>query len=97
MVYKILVDGLDGKGWKVVSSEFDFIEPNKKKQYKKEKLIITQQDIDKVREQIKWVWDKIQDHDFYVGCGKEDCHWCNFVKTNNLTVDLHELEEEESD
>jgi DNA helicase-2/ATP-dependent DNA helicase PcrA len=97
VVYKILVDGLDGKGWKVVSSEFDFIEPNKKKQYKKEKLFITQQDIDKVREQIKWVWDKIQDHDFYVGCGKEDCHWCNFVKTNNLTVDLHELEEEESD
>jgi DNA helicase-2/ATP-dependent DNA helicase PcrA len=93
--YKILVDGLEGKGWKVVSSEFDFIEPNKKKQYKKEKLFITQPDIDKVSEQIKWAWDKIQDHDFYVGCGKEDCHWCNFVKTNNLTVDLHELEEEE--
>ncbi|MER3498299.1 MAG: DNA helicase UvrD [Chitinophagaceae bacterium] len=93
--YKILVDNYEGKGWKVASIEFDFIEPDKKKQYKKEKLFITQQDIDKVCEQIKFVWDKIQNHDFYVGCGKKDCHWCNFVKTNNLSIALHEMEEEE--
>ena len=95
--YKILVDNYEQKSWKVVSSEFDFIEPDKKKIYKKEKIIITQQDVDKVCGQIKTVWDKIQDHDFYIGCGKEDCHWCNFVKTNNLAVALHELEEETTD
>jgi len=93
--YKILVDNYEQKSWKVVSSEFDFVEPDKKKVYKKEKIFITPQDIDIVCEQIKTVWDKIQNHDFYVGCGKEDCHWCNFVKTNKLTVALHESEEDE--
>ncbi|HEY1870044.1 MAG TPA: PD-(D/E)XK nuclease family protein, partial [Chitinophagaceae bacterium] len=92
--YKILVDNYEHKGWKVVSSEFDFVEPDKKKVYKKQKIFITHQDIDVVRQQIKTVWSKIHDHDFYTGCGKEDCHWCNFVKANNLTVALHEIEEE---
>jgi DNA helicase-2/ATP-dependent DNA helicase PcrA len=93
--YKILVDNYEQKGWKVVSTEFDFIEPDKKKNYKKEKIFISPEDIEFVSEQIKMVWDKIQNHDFYAGCGKENCHWCNFVKTNNLTVALHEVEEEE--
>jgi len=93
--YKILVDNYEKKEWRVVSTEFDFIEPDKKKAYRKEKILITLRDIDIVGEQIKTVWARIQDHDFYTGCGKEDCHWCNFVKNNNLTVALHELQEEE--
>jgi len=92
--YKILVDNYEKKGWKVVSTEFDFVEPDKKKAYRKEKVFITLRDIDTVVEQINTVWGKIQDHDFYTGCGKEDCHWCNFVKTNNLTVALREIEED---
>ena len=92
--YKILVDNYEKKGWKVVSTEFDFVEPDKKKGYRKEKVFITQRDTDTVAGQIETVWGKIQDHDFYTGCGKEDCHWCNFVKNNNLTVALHEMEEE---
>jgi DNA helicase-2/ATP-dependent DNA helicase PcrA len=93
--YKILVDNYQQKGWKVISTEFDFIEPDKKKKYRKEKIVINPADITTVSEQIKTVWQKIQDHDFYTGCGKADCHWCNFVKTNNLAIELHDVEEEE--
>ena len=78
-----------------MSSEFDFIEPDKKKAYQKIKLYITPDDIGIVKAQIKTVWDKIQSHDFYTGCGKPDCHWCEFVKTNNMAVELHEANEEE--
>jgi len=92
--YKILVDNYSAKDWKVVSTEFDFIEPDKRKNYRKEKLVITPADITTVTEQITTTWQKIQDRDFYTGCGKEDCHWCDFVKTNNLAVALHEVEEE---
>jgi DNA helicase II / ATP-dependent DNA helicase PcrA len=95
--YKILVDNYELKDWKVVSTEFDFVEPNKKKEYKKEKITITPADIETVTQQITTVWDKIQNREFYIGCGKEDCHWCNFVKTNNMAVSLHELEEEETE
>jgi DNA helicase-2/ATP-dependent DNA helicase PcrA len=91
--YKILLDNYQLKDWKVVSSEFDFVEPDKKKQYQKEKLVITPADITTVTQQITEVWQKIQAKDFYTGCGKEACHWCNFVKTNNLAVALHELSE----
>ncbi len=91
--YKILVDNYGAKDWKVVSSEFDFIEPDKKKKYRKEKVVITDADIATVTNQITTTWQKIQDRDFYTGCGKEDCHWCDFVKTNKLAVQLHEEEE----
>ena len=93
--YKLLVDESKQNDWRVISSEFDFIEPDKKKNYRKEKIVITQQDLDEVKRQLTETWKKIQEHDFYTGCGKEDCHWCNFVKTNKLAVALHEIEEEE--
>lgn len=90
--YKILVDNYEQKDWKVISTEFDFIEPDKKKKYRKEKILITPADITTVTQQIATTWEKIQNRDFYTGCGKEDCHWCNFVKTNNMAIALHELE-----
>jgi DNA helicase-2/ATP-dependent DNA helicase PcrA len=93
--YKLLVDYYGAKDWKVASVEFDFIEPDKKKNYRREKLTINSPDTTTVIQQITSTWKKIQDHDFYTGCGKEDCHWCNFVKTNKLAVALHTIEEEQ--
>ncbi len=93
--YKILIDNYEQKDWKVISTEFDFIEPDKKKVYRKHKLVITPEDQAIVTRQIKTVWDKIQQHDFFTGCGKPDCHWCNFVKDNDLAIALHNIEEEE--
>ncbi len=95
--YKILVDHYDQKDWKVVSTEFDFIEPDKSKKYKKEKLVIQPEDMETVLHQITTVWEKIQQRDFYTGCGKADCHWCTFVKTNNMAIALHEIETEDEE
>src|SRR5438093_10015485 len=36
--YKILLDHFEAKDWKAVSTEFDFVEPDKKKEYKKAKI-----------------------------------------------------------
>lgn len=93
--YKILVDNYQQKDWKVVSTEFDFVEPDKKKEYRRTKILITPEDITTVIHQITTTWERIQQRDFYTGCGKPDCYWCNFVKTNNLAVALHPVEEEE--
>jgi DNA helicase-2/ATP-dependent DNA helicase PcrA len=93
--YKMLVDNMDGKDWKVVSTEFDFIEPDKVKGYQKRKIFIEPSDLETVKQQLITVWNKIQAHDFYTGCGKEDCTWCNFVKDNKLAVALHDILEEE--
>ncbi len=88
--YKILLDS-NSRNWLAVSSEFDFIEPDKKKTYRKFKIIIQPEDITTVKQQIKLVWSKIQSHDFYTGCGEPKCPYCEFVKTNNMAVALHEL------
>jgi DNA helicase-2/ATP-dependent DNA helicase PcrA len=93
--YKLLIDNYEQKDWKVISTEFDFVEPDKKKEYRKEKIVITPADTETVKQQLTEVWQKIQARDFYTGCGKEDCHWCNFVKDNQLAVALYELQDEE--
>jgi DNA helicase-2/ATP-dependent DNA helicase PcrA len=93
--YKILVDNFGKKEWKVLSTEFDFVEPDNKKRYQKRKLFIAAGETTTVIQQITDSWTKIQNHDFYTGCGKSDCHYCNFIKTNELYTDLHEVEEEE--
>lgn len=91
--YKILLDNnASNPNWNAVSTEFDFIEPDEKKMYRKEKLIISPADITTVKEQIKTTWQKIQAREFYTGCGKEDCKWCSFVKTNELAAGFEEEE-----
>jgi DNA helicase-2/ATP-dependent DNA helicase PcrA len=93
--YKILLDNEKYNNWNAVSSEFDFVEPVKKDEYKTEKITITREDIDIVLGQITDTWKKIQNHEFSKGCGKDDCHWCNFVKENDRHVIFHEATEEE--
>ena len=95
--YKLLVDNFDQKDWKVISAEFDFIEPDKKKKYRREKIVIKPEDLTTVTQQIIGTMEKIRNRDFYTGCGKKDCHWCNFVKTNNLAIALHELDEPDAE
>ena len=93
--YKILIDNYENKGWRVISTEFDFIEPDKTRNWQKAKVIIRPEDITTVTQQIVEVWEKIQARDFYTGCGKADCHWCNFVKENKLNLPVAEIIEDE--
>jgi DNA helicase-2/ATP-dependent DNA helicase PcrA len=86
--YKILVDNLPGKNWKVLHTQFDFVEPNAKDEFDLQKLSITAEEAATVKEQITTVWEKIQRHDFYTGCGKPECEWCRFAKENKLYLRL---------
>ncbi len=95
--YKILIDNYPSKDWEAISATFDFIEPDKQGVYKQEKVVVTPQDIATVTHQIETVWQKIKNKEFYTGCGKNECHWCNFVKTNKISIALHELNEEQDE
>lgn len=92
--YKILVDNLPGKNWKVLHTQFDFVEPNAKDEFDIQKLSITAEEMAKVKEQITTTWEQIQQHNFYTGCGKPDCEWCNFAKNNKIYSSLIEEENE---
>ena len=91
--YKILLRG-HPKNWEVERAEFDFVEPNKKSVLEKIGITISEADITTVTQQIVETWEKIQNKAFYKGCGKPECHWCQFVKSNELAVALHEIESE---
>ncbi len=103
--YKILIDNDRSKDWIVENTVFEFIEPVEKekdsegkyqeKQYKYETIAISKEDIEQVTNQIKSTYQKILNHEFNTGCGKEDCHWCKFVKTNFKDQNIMISEEEE--
>jgi DNA helicase-2/ATP-dependent DNA helicase PcrA len=80
--YKLLVEHDHAKDWNVVDAEFDFVEPISDGEYHKEHITISQEDITTVTEQIKTVYQKILAHDFNTGCGKKECDWCHFVRSN---------------
>ena len=84
--YKILIDNDKTKKWEMESGEIDFVQKNKEGKFEKLNLHPTGQDIAIVQSQIKMAYDGILTHDFYKGCGKEDCKWCNFVKNNFVEV-----------
>ncbi|HEK18959.1 ATP-dependent DNA helicase [Mucilaginibacter sp.] len=80
--YKILVDNDRTNDWEVVDTIFDFVEPEKDNEYYKAKVVITPEDIEEVTSQITSTYQKIMNHEFSTGCGKKECDWCHFVKSN---------------
>ena len=92
--YKILVDHDRTNDWQVINTIFDFVEPIKDGEYHKEKIVVSPDDIATVTDQIKTVYQKIMAHDFSTGCGKKECDWCHFVKSNFKQAEKVMLEEE---
>jgi|694.fasta_scaffold07460_3 DNA helicase-2/ATP-dependent DNA helicase PcrA len=83
LFYRILIDNYKDKNWKVLSTTFDFVEPDRKdNSFKKQNVVIEDEDIKFVQTQITDTYQKIKNLEFDRACNEEDCHWCQFVKTN---------------
>ena len=95
VVYKLLSDLQKVKPKELRYIEFHYIEPNADGEFDRRTINITPDQEEMVKQQITEVWQKIQAHDFYRGCGKPDCEWCNFVKDHKLYASLHEVEDVE--
>jgi DNA helicase-2/ATP-dependent DNA helicase PcrA len=93
--YKILLDNQKWASKNLLNIEFHFIEPNNDGGFDKKFIAITKEQEVFVKDQIRNAWEKIQAHDFYTGCGKPECHWCNFIKDHKLYLSLQEADEEE--
>ena len=85
--YKILVDRDRSRSWRVVSTGFDFVQPDPKSGRPSwQEIYVTDEDVAIVGRQIREAWDGIQALDFRRGCGEEDCRWCTFVRDRQLTT-----------
>lgn len=78
MFYKILFDCDATNHYIVKYAAYEFVEPNKETQLLPEvhRFGFSDEHINVVKAQIKTVWDKIQAHEFYEGCGDEKCPAC---------------------
>ncbi len=92
--YKLLLENYKLKDYKVIKTIFQFVEPDDEGNYHSIDILATEDDLSTVRNQISDTWHKIQQHDFYTGCGDEKCQWCNFVKGNSQYIDLKEIIED---
>ncbi|MBS1689641.1 MAG: ATP-dependent helicase, partial [Bacteroidetes bacterium] len=83
--YKLIMENYQEKNWKVKMGIFDFIEKSKKaNDYRRVVIPIYDQDEQIVRQQLKNAYTGIMNHEFDKGCGKDDCHWCNFARRYEL-------------
>ncbi|MGL6021595.1 MAG: UvrD-helicase domain-containing protein, partial [Chitinophagaceae bacterium] len=83
--YKILLEKIPYKMWKGNTIIFEFVE-QEDNQFWEEKIIVTDADQKFLEQQIKETYKKIKNHEFSVGCGEENCSWCNFVKSYHLQI-----------
>jgi len=98
--YKILLENYRNNQFKVVSGEVDYLEPEAAIEdvFHQKFIQIDEEHVQLVGELIETTYQKVIDHDFYTGCGKKECNWCNFT-VNYANVDSYrdELTEELDD
>lgn len=77
--YKLLLD-LEGK-YNMISGEIDFVEPDKKGKYHKEKFVISDTDVDELKKEIIKVSKEIMDLSFWDSeCDSQKCRYCGLVE-----------------
>jgi DNA helicase-2/ATP-dependent DNA helicase PcrA len=82
--YKLIIENYEDRNWKVTMGEFEFVQKSKDGSYKHKRVPMFEQDEQIVRKQLKDSYASIMNHEFDKGCGKEECHWCNFAKRYEL-------------
>ena len=76
--YKILVDHYHEGKMKMVSGVIDFIEPDEKGKFKSENFEITDQEVEALTNQIKFVSEEIRQLAFWDRyCEEKDCEYCD--------------------
>ncbi len=82
--YKLLLEHSEDRLWKVSLGRFDFLQKSKTGEYKQVIVPVFAPDEAVVLQQLKESYAAIMNHEFNTGCGKEDCHWCNFARSYQL-------------
>lgn len=83
--YKLLLENYHRRDFIVSEGKIDYVEPDAKTGKNQFKSIDLQaKHLRTVRKQITDSYAKIKNHEFYEGCGKPYCNWCNFTKKHEL-------------
>ena len=79
--YRILLDYYEKGKYKMVSGELDFVEPDDRGRYHKEKFIIKEKDIEELKKTIQKTAQEIYDLSFWdKTCKDKKCEYCGIRK-----------------
>ena len=95
--YKILLESYQSGELVVPSGEIFYVDPAPNGKLESKHVSISSKDTQLVKDLIVEVYQKIQAHDFYTGCGKSNCTWRNLVKRNELVDSFANVEIDELD
>lgn len=90
--YKLLIENAPDLRWRVRIGMFDYVEPGRKSgEYKQVWVPVYEADEEIVRGQLRDAYSRIMNHEFSEGCGKAECHWCNFARKYELVRPAEEV------
>lgn len=84
--YKILYESTGRHTRRATTGRISWLEPDGKGRFTDLTVELRPTDVQMLRALIRETYDRILQHEFYEGCGKPNCQWCNFVRYNT-TVD----------
>jgi DNA helicase II / ATP-dependent DNA helicase PcrA len=84
LFYKLLYENWKNSAKAVSDMSINYLTPDQREDFKKNSLDFEQDEIHKMNVLIKNTYEKIMNQDFYKGCGKKDCQWCEFTRTHVL-------------
>jgi DNA helicase-2/ATP-dependent DNA helicase PcrA len=84
--YKILLEEARIYPEQVGGSVIAWLEPDKKGNFVQSEVAISGEQVFWMQQLIKETYQKIQDHAFTEGCGKEDCVWCKMHRDRDMQV-----------
>lgn len=97
LFYKVLYEHFDRSSRRVTFGEIAYLDPNPDGQFPEVRMSFTGEDTAFMRQLIREAYARIRKHDFYEGCGKANCQWCNFVKREGGTDRIERVVAEELD
>lgn len=95
--YKVLYDAFDQQGHRCKEGVIALLDPDENGQFQEKSMTFESTDTIRIKEIIVDVYDKIQKHMFYEGCGEASCKWCQFVYKNIPPTSFHNVIAEEMD
>ncbi len=90
--YALLFEFQRADSRRVASGTISFIERSKANKLVDKTFDIQPEDKRLLREIIKETWEKIQNNEFYEGCGEPKCKWCEFQRTQETPDSFRDVE-----
>lgn len=78
--YKLLWENKSGETRKLSSAAISYLDMDKHGELTMEEMVFTAKGVNEVKALLKASYAKILAQEFYTGCGKPTCEWCNFVR-----------------